>query len=153
MGRPRTAKHPKPEAIEPEDESQEAPEEEAAVVIEPEPPAATMSKADACRALLAEGITDNEDAIAAARSQFGIEIKATDYSLYKSKAKAAKATAKPEPAKRGRKPKVVVEGYVAPPEKPKAAGEPDLLLALEGIKELVVQFGADRVKRMVDIIG
>ena len=38
-------------------------------------------------------------------------------------------------------------------EKPRSAGEPDVLLALEGIKELVGQFGADKVKRMADLIG
>ena len=47
----------------------------------------------------------------------------------------------------------MVEGYVAPPEKPKADGEPDVLLALETVKELVGQFGADKLKRMVDLIG
>ena len=41
----------------------------------------------------------------------------------------------------------------SPPEQSKAAGEPDVLLALEGVKELVNQFGADRVKRMVDLLG
>lgn len=31
--------------------------------------------------------------------------------------------------------------------------EPDVLLALEGVKELVSQFGADRVKKMVDLLS
>jgi hypothetical protein len=155
MGRPKKSA---PKHVEPEDISQEEPEEEPEVEEEPESTGKSMSKADVCRALLAEGITENEDAIAAAGSRFGVEIKATDFTLYKSKQKQAAVAA---PAKRGRKPKVAesvarkpqVEGYVAPPEKPKAPGEPDMLLALEGIKELVGQFGADRVKRMVDIIG
>jgi hypothetical protein len=32
-------------------------------------------------------------------------------------------------------------------------GEPDVLLALEGVKALVSQFGADRVKQMVYLLG
>ncbi len=90
MGRPKKAV-PKPAEIPPEEESQESPEEEPETEEEEEPepaPAATMSKADVACALLAEGITENEDAVAAAKSRFGIEIKPTDFSLYKSKAKA-----------------------------------------------------------------
>jgi hypothetical protein len=40
-----------------------------------------MTKAAVRRALLAEGITENEDAVAAAKSRFGVEIKPTDFSL------------------------------------------------------------------------
>jgi hypothetical protein len=160
VGRPKksVAKH-----IEPEYESQDVPDEEPASVIETEPVAAqpTMSKADACRAALAAGIETTEEAMEFTLKKFGVEIKATDFTLYKSKAKAAAAAPKSAPAKRGRKPKAaetvarkpLVEGYVAPPEKPKAAGELDVLLALEGVKELVGQFGADQVKRMVDLIS
>jgi hypothetical protein len=148
MGRPKKSV---PAHVEPEDEVQESPDEEPASVIEK----TTMTKAEACRAALAAGIEDAEKAQAFTLSKFGVEIKATDFALYKSKQKQAGAS----PAlkgKPGRKPKTaipLVEGYVAPPMKPKAAGEPDILLALEGVKELVQQFGADRVKRMVDIIG
>ena len=34
-----------------------------------------------------------------------------------------------------------------------AGGQPDMLDALESVKQLVDQFGADRVKRMVDLLG
>jgi hypothetical protein len=148
MGRPKKSI---PAHVEPEDASQEIPDEEPASVIEK----TTMTKAEACRAALAAGIEDAEKAQAFTLSKFGVEIKATDFALYKSKAKQAGASAAPK-GKPGRKPKAaapVVEGYLAPPVKPKAAGEPDILLALEGIKDLVSQYGADRVKRMVDIIG
>jgi hypothetical protein len=51
-------------------------------------------------------------------------------------------------AKPGRKPRTpLVEGYVAPSDKPRSAGEPDVLLALEAVKELVSRFGADRETR------
>jgi hypothetical protein len=149
MGRPKKSA---PKHVESEDASQEVPDEEPARVLEPAP-VATMSKADACRAALAAGIEDAEKAQEFTRSKFGVEIKATDFALYKSKAKQAAPATKAKP---GRKPKAaapLLEGYVAPPEKPKAVGEPDVLLALEGVKELVSQFGADKVKRMVDLLG
>ena len=69
----------------------------------------------------------------------------------------ALASKAPERAKRGRKPKAAapaaIEGYVAPPEKPKAAGEPDVLLALEGVKGLVDTYGADKIRRIVDLLS
>jgi hypothetical protein len=150
VGRPKKSV---PAHVEHEDEVQESPEEEPARILE-SASAATMSKADACRAALAAGIEDAEKAQEFTRSKFGVEIKATDFSLYKSKQKKV-ATPAPK-AKPGRKPKAatpLVEGYVAPAVKPKAAGEPDVLLALEGVKELVSQFGPERVKKMVDLLS
>jgi hypothetical protein len=146
MGRPKKSV---PAHVEPEDASQEIPDEEPARVIEK----TAMTKAEACRAALAAGIEDADKAQAFTLSKFGVEIKATDFALYKSKSKkgAPPAATKGKP---GRKPKAaVVEGYVAPPTKPKSAGEPDVLLALETVKELVGQFGADKLKRMVDLMG
>jgi hypothetical protein len=148
MGRPKKSV---PAHIEPEDASQEIPDEEPASFIEK----TTMSKADACRAALAAGIEDAEKAQAFTLSKFGVEIKATDFALYKSKAKQGAATAAPK-GKPGRKPKAaapLVENYVAPPVKPKAAGEPDVLLALESVKELLATYGADKVRRIVDLLS
>jgi hypothetical protein len=34
-----------------------------------------------------------------------------------------------------------------------AAGEPDLLLALEAIKPLIVSLGAERVRRLADLLA
>jgi hypothetical protein len=147
VGRPKKSV---PAHVEPEDASQEIPDEEPASLIEK----TTMSKADACRAALAAGIEDAEKAQAFTLSKFGVEIKATDFALYKSKRKQAGGTA--PKGKPGRKPKAaapLVEGYVAPPEKPKSAGELDLLLALEGVKELMSTYGADKVRRIVDLLS
>jgi hypothetical protein len=57
--------------------------------------------------------------------------------------------------KPGRKPKAsaATEGYLAPPPKPPADGGPDLLDSLESLKPLIAQYGAERVKRMVDLLG
>ncbi len=145
-----------PAPIEPEEESQELPEEEPARVLETAPPSDTMSKADACRAALAAGIDTAEKAQEFTRSKFGVEIKPTDFALYKSKGKKAEPpTAKGKP---GRKPKAApspaIEGYLAPPPAPNPPGEQlDLLAAMEAMKPLVAALGVEKVKRIADLLG
>jgi hypothetical protein len=109
-----------------------------------------MTKADVCRAALAEGIDTTEDAVAFAKSRFGMDIKSTDFSLYKSKAKKKEEA---PAAKRGRKPKAAVEGYLAPPPKQVPSGEGDMLDALTVMKPLVAEFGAEKIKKMADLLG
>lgn len=154
MARKKTAA---PQHVEPEEQSQEIPDQEPDVeeeaADEPDSAGKPMSKADACRALIAEGITENEDAVAAARSRFGIDIKPTDFSLYKSKEKKKRGEAAPK-ARPGRKPRAAVEGYLAPPPKPRASeGEGNLLAAMEAMKPLVDSLGKEQVKRIVDLLG
>jgi hypothetical protein len=158
MARARTAKHPKP--VEPEDEVQESPEEEPVAIIELTTP--TVSKAEAVRIALSEGLESPGDIHDFIKARFGHDIPNQTISSYKAQEKARQAKKAEavapvaEPAKRGRKPKAatpLVEGYVAPPEKPKAAGEPDVLLALESVKELVNTYGADRVRRIVELLS
>jgi hypothetical protein len=149
-----------PKHVEPEDISQESPEEEPAAIIES---SGSVNQAELVRKAVAAGHEKPSTGVPYIKTHFGADIDPKYYSVAKSqlKKREAKESFSPEPAKRGRKPKAaapaaskpLVEGYVAPPEKPKAAGEPDVLLALEGVKELVQQFGADKVKRMVDLIG
>jgi hypothetical protein len=153
MGRPKKSV---PKHVEPEHEVQESPEEPE-VVIETTL-TSIISKAEAVRAALSAGKESPGDIQEFVLTKFGHDIPKQMISSYKAQEKAKQekkaAAPKAEPAKRGPKPKApLVEGYVAPPEKPKVAGEPDVLLALEGVKELVNQFGADKVKRMVDLIG
>jgi len=92
------------------------------------------------------------------RSRFGVEIKPSDFTLYKSKAKGAAASAKKaEPAKRGPKPKAAspAPDTVTVASAPKAASnsEADLIESLETLKPLIASMGADRVKRLVDLLG
>ena len=157
MGRPKKSA---PKHVEPEDESQEAPEEEPAVVLES---SGSVNQAELVRKAVAAGHEKPATGVPYIKTQFGADIDPKYYSVAKSqlKKREAKSPATPEPAKRGPKPKAaalaapkpLVEGYVSPPEKPKAAGEPDVLLALETVKDLVGQFGADKLKRMVDLLG
>jgi hypothetical protein len=146
MGRPKKSalKH-----IEPEDISQELPEEE---------PGAIISKAEAIRAALSAGKQSPGEIHDFVLSKFGHDIPKQMVSSYKAqeKARQAKKSDVSPKAKPGRKPKAaapVRNGYVAPPEKPKAAGSPDVLLALEGVKELMATYGADKVRRIVDLLS
>ncbi len=73
---------------------------------------------------------------------------------------AVKATEKKKAgapkAKRGRKPKAAsqaVEDYLAPPPTIVPTGEGDLLDALAAMKPLIAQYGAEKVKKMVDLLG
>jgi len=155
---------PAPRYNDPEEENQEAPEDEPAFAHDAGGPdhasspahAGTASKADACRAALAEGITTTEEAVAFARSRYGVEIKPTDFTLYKSKAKRGLGDAAAR-GKPGRKPKAAGaagDGHPAPPRggsRP-AGGQSDLLAAMEAMKPLVDSLGADRVKRIVDLL-
>jgi hypothetical protein len=132
-----------------------------ATVVEPtpkpEPTGKTMNKSEAARAALDAGYEKPAEAVAFIKNTFGIDMDAQYFSAIKTRTNGkGEASKKAEPAKRGRKPKApaaLVNGYVAPPEKPRSTSEPDLLLALEGVKELVGQFGAEKLKRIVDLLG
>jgi hypothetical protein len=154
MGRPKKSVAA---VVEAEDEVQESPDEEPDQVLEPEPlPKGAVSQSDAARAALDAGYEKPAEAVSYIKETFGIDMNPQYFSAIKTRTKTSPAATKAAPAKRGRKPKVsapLVDGYVAPPEKPKAAGEPDILLALEGVKGLVNQFGAERVKKMVDLLS
>jgi hypothetical protein len=125
MGRPRTAKYPKPE------ESFSAKPEAAKAV----------SKADAVRAALADGIESPSDIAAFIKSRYGIEMARQMISSYKAQLRKRDAERAPQSKQ------IVIVA------KPAAKSESDLLGALEAIKPLVDQYGADKVKRIVDLMG
>jgi len=114
-----------------------------------------MSKTDAIRAALAEGHESPADGVDFIKTRFGIELSKQHFSATKSKLKATgggqttEAGRAPAPA---RKKAVRVEGYLAPPEPP-GGRDANLLDALEAIKPLIAQHGAESVKRMVDLLG
>jgi hypothetical protein len=82
--------------------------------------------------------------------EFGIEMPPQHFSAVKSQQK--KRDGKPA-GRPGRKPKG--EGNLAPTRAPKIVptGEGDLLDALMSMKPLIAQYGAERVKQMVDLLG
>jgi hypothetical protein len=138
-----------------EDVSQEVSDKEPVEVLET-PRKGAITQSGAARAALEKGYEKPAEAVAYIKNTFGIDMNPQYFSAIKTRTKDLHEAAppKPAPARRGQKAKAArVEGYLAPPEKPKVAGEPDVLLALEGVKELVSQFGADKLKRMIDLLG
>lgn len=165
MGRPKKVA---PKHVEPEFESQDVPDEEPVRVIEAAPKASKpsyqpiASKAEAVRQALAEGNDSPEDGVGFIQSRYGIEMTKQTFSSYKAGQKARDAKPGAPKGKPGRKPKVIAErggsivdnGFVAEPLRPRAVGEEgDLLASLEALKPLIASHGADRVKRLVDLLG
>ncbi len=130
------------------------PDQQALEASEPDTPR-KMSKTDAIRAAVADGHESPGDGVDFIKKRFGLELSRQHFSATKSKLKttgggqAKKASQAPAPA---RKKAVPVEGYLAPPEQP-AGRDGNLLDALEAIKPLIAQHGAESVKRMVDLLG
>ncbi len=155
MGRPKKAV---PKHVEPEEESQEVPEEQQALeATSPtrttkSAPQESVSKAEAVRRAVAAGVETPAQGVDYVMKHFGIEMDNKTFSLNRSQQKSRQgnhAVGKP-----GRKPKASVEGYLAPPPKPKAVGEEgDLIASLETLKPLIAQYGTDKVKRLVDLLG
>jgi hypothetical protein len=162
MGRPRTAKYPKPAEIEPEDVSQEQPDEDTDGAGQEGHGIAASNgdgpnKSEAARQAIKAGHDKPATALPWIKKTFGIEMGATHFSAIKSQylKKQAAAPAKAEPAKRGPKPRdassAAIETFVAAPTKKVAEG--DLLDALTAMKPLIAQYGAEQVKKMVDLLG
>jgi hypothetical protein len=159
MGRPKKSV---PAPIEPEDASQEEPDEEPAVVIEPEPvslPTGAVSQSDAARAALDAGYEKPAQAVEYIKATFGIDMDPQYFSAIKSRTKAAGGEAKTPSApkgKPGRKPKAAAPATTSAAPSPKHAasnGELDLLGSLETLKPLIAAMGAEKVHRLVDLLG
>ena len=140
-------KSAKPQHVEPENESPEA-----TATSGP----GKVTKSAAARAALSAGYDNPQKAVAYIKKEFDIEMGAQHFSSVKSQLKkqeegTAKAKGKP-----GRKPKAAgaaVEGYLAPPPTPRTHVDGDLIESLETLKPLIAQYGSDKVKRLVDLLG
>lgn len=114
--------------------------------------ATTVTKTEAVRQALAEGLDSPGDIAAFAKAKYGLEIPKPQVSAYKAQAKK-KAADGSSNGKPGRKPKASVEDYLAPPPKLAPTGDGDLLDALEAMKPLVANLGKERVHRLVELLG
>ena len=159
MGRPRKTTAPAPAPVEPEEESQEVPDEEPEVEEDGEPEVAGrkgMNKSKAARAAIDAGYEKPIEAVAYIKRQFGIDIDPQRFSSIKSNYRKSQGEEKPgkaaSPSARSRKVSIpAAEGYLAPPPRQPDGG--DLLDTLEALKPLIAQHGADKLKRMVDLLG
>jgi hypothetical protein len=143
-----------PKHVEPEEISQEVPEDEADGGFETHGRTSPASKSEAIRQAIAAGFDGPQEGTAYIRKEFGIEIAPSHFSSVKANEKKKGGAPKGKP---GRKPKVAsqsVEGYLAPPPKLHPVGaQPDLLAAMEAMKPLVDSLGKEQVKRIVELLG
>ncbi len=119
-----------------------------------------MSKTDAIRAAMAEGIESPGDGVDFIRRRFGIEMSKGHFSATKSKLKSAEAVGatkggarKSTPTQNA--PKAAMKPQPVERHQPErlSGGEGGLLSAMETMKPLVERMGKDQVKRIVDILG
>ena len=114
------------------------------------------NKSQAARAAIDAGYEKPGAAVEYIKDEFGIDMNPQHFSAIKSNYKKALAAESPGRKAAGTAPKKRsggFGGYVAPPTGPKKIDEPDMLLALESVRDLVDQFGAEKLKRMVDLLG
>jgi hypothetical protein len=111
-------------------------------------PAKAVSKADMVRAALADGIDKPGEGVAFIKAKFGIDLPKPMWSSYVAQQKARDRQSA-EPATRTTKPKPAV----LPVTKHGGGGETDLITAMEAIKPYVVEHGAERLKRIIDLLG
>lgn len=118
----------------------------------------SMSKSEAIRRALAAGFEGPQEGTAYIRKEFGIEIAPGHFSAVKATEKKKGSAPRGKP---GRKPKTwqsqkdapPIEHYFTPSPKSAPAGGDDLIDTLEALKPLVAQLGAEKVKRLVDLLG
>ena len=154
MARTPTTKHPK--SLEPARQSQgksEPPPLEPAPKAAPKPAAKreVVSKSEAIRHALAAGFGGPQEGTAYIRKEFAIELTPSHFSAVKATGKKKGGTA--SKGKPGRKPRQPVDGFIAPPAKRRTNGEADLIESLETLKPLIAQYGPDKMKRLVDLLG
>lgn len=106
----------------------------------------TITKAEAVRRALADGVDAPLDGVAYLKEKFGLNITGQQFSTYKSIEKkrsggpTRKRAARGEGARQSRALPV-----------PAAGGRGDVVLAMEAIKTLVDEYGVDQVKRIAEV--
>lgn len=109
-----------------------------------------ITKSEAVRRALADGVGQPGDGVAYIRDNFGLEISPTHFSAVKStEGKKGEAAPKGKP---GRKPKAAVDGYLAPPQ-PMPSGNSELLDAMEAMKPLVASLGKEQLHRIIELLS
>ena len=149
-------KHPAPAPVEPEEESQEMPE----VEEEGEPEVAGrkgMNKSKAARAAIDAGYEKPVEAVAYIKRQFGIDMDPQRFSSIKSNYRKAQGEAKPGKAASrtgtgaGRSPPP--PSRATSHRRPSKRTEGTCSTPSKRLKPLIAQHGADKLKRMVDLLG
>jgi hypothetical protein len=157
MARPKAKAAPR--LVEAEDESQDPEDRQRLEAEEPETSGRRMSKTDAIRAAMAEGIESPGDGVDFIRKRFGLEMSKGHFSATKSKLKSSEGQGGKKSAPAKAAPKAAAKSRPEPVEERKAAtarpagGEGNLLDLMEQMKPMVEAHGVDRLKRIVDLLG
>lgn len=109
----------------------------------------SISNAQAVRNALARGLNVIDDIDEFVRTEYDKVIPRQQISAYKSQ--TLKRSGLP-PARRGRRPKAAVEGYLAPPPA-SPRGDGDLIDALRALKPLVAKVGVENVKKLAELLA
>ena len=115
-------------------------------------PRKAMSKSKAARAALEAGHSSPQAAVAYIKKNFNIEMSPQHFSAVKSNVKKKEEEDSANEASPKSK-SSAIEGYLAPPPKSHNKSDADLLDVMESMKPLIAQYGPDRVKRIVDLLG
>lgn len=123
------------------------------------------SKSDAVRMAIAAGFDGPQVGAGYIQSQFGLDVSPEHFSAVKSADKKKVLTDEPK-GRPGRKPRHLtpdpqqsqkdappIESYFTPEPNQQSGGEPDLIEAMEAMKPLVASLGAEKVKRIVDLLS
>ena len=134
------------ESIAQVEEDEEVADEE----VEEVAPRKTISKAGAARATLAEGIDVPRKASAYIKQKYGIDITPQQFSAEKCRLKTRGVD--PAQSLKSDFTSHKVDIFHSKAQR-SLGGEINLLEALETMKPLIEQLGAEKVKRMVDLLG
>lgn len=110
-----------------------------------------MSKAGAARAALADGYLVPREAIIHIKETYGIDMSPQQFSAEKCRLKA-RGVGEPDFGFLKELAGSKQDGVVRAARRPDLS-EPDLLESLEVMKPLIDRLGAEKVKRMVDLLG
>jgi hypothetical protein len=110
--------------------------------------AKTVSKAEAVRQALAAGLDGLDDIAKFVKAKHGHEIPKPQISAYKAQTKAKAAAAALNPVA-----EIISNPAIQQAAKHGGGGETDLITAMEAIKPYVIEHGAERLKRIIDLLG
>jgi hypothetical protein len=111
-------------------------------------PRKTITMTGAVKAAIAAGVESPTAGVAFIKSQYGIDMPRNRFSIYKSRIR--KRAGSPKPAAAAAAPSKVMK---KPLPAKRFVVDSDVLLALEAIKPLIEQHGADKVRRIVDLLS
>ena len=137
--------------VEPEEESQELPEDDPDGDDGSGPAKGKVSKTHAVRVALAEGYENPAEAVKFIRKRFGIEMANQQFSTIKSKEKKAGVPAAGEEPKSAKRKPAAASPEPAPQAAPAANTGTDIMDDLTSVKALVRKLGVEKVRKIVDL--